>query len=488
MEALAGKLTVKVPFFFTSRTYTDVWCVLYTGTRTHNPRIEVFENERAAKETNAKCMKVIYIYAAKWKPSVLRDHSFSFVSKLSRPQVFWASSREDLQKWISHLCIVCRELYDTKHIVGMNNVGHVDVNAVARNGEDMTLNTIYQTSQDDHNASDRVFMVIAEDSEDCKRIGLKGLYKLVLKAENIDIYNADTDEIVVSWSLFEIKKYGYARNYYYLIAGAKARTSDGRFSFYTGLGDKITDLLLIEANRLRVEYKDQIEAMKSAHPDGIRIDIDAPSTSTAADDPYANFETQPAKPPPTKPKPKIPKTPNKKPEEPDCEYSTVQKGASSSEKVKPKKDGDKKGKGKQKSQTDKKPVTENGTSEQYQDINEIRKKKEEGKAQKNNEDTVYSQAAKGEKPGIRGRDVKHTENYEQAPPIIPPVWERDGQDESNNNVYDHFQRGKSKQESHENVYGIASASTPPAPSNKIGADNPYEDTTAASPYESVGYN
>lgn len=476
MEALSGKLTLKVPFFFSSRTYTDVWCVLYTGTRTHNPRIEVFENESAAKETNAKCMKVIYIYAAKWKQSDLRDNSFSFVSKLSRPLVCWASSREDLQKWISHLCIVCRELFDTKHIVGMNNVGHVDVNAVASNGEDMTMNTIYQTSQDDHNASDRVFMVIAEDSEDCKRIGLKGLYKLVLRAENIDIYNVDTDEIVVSWSLFEIKKYGYARNYYYLIAGAKARTSDGRFSFYTGLGDKITELLLIEANRLREEYKDQIEEMKKAHPNGINIDIEAPSTST--DDPYANVDR---KPPPTKPKPSSKSDKNET-------YSVVNKHTSSSEKVKVSKDLDKKGKGKQKSKTGNtnESQTANSTNQsEYQDIHDIRKKKQADKASKSNEEPVYSQAAKAEKKGISGRDVTHSEDYQQAPIIIPPKWEINGQDESNNNVYDHFQRGKSKQGSHENVYGFASATTPPEAPYKNGVDNPYEDT-GASPYESVG--
>ncbi|XP_059176248.1 uncharacterized protein LOC131955945 [Physella acuta] len=490
MLVYAGQLTVQAPsFFFGTKTYKDVWCVLHTIDieRKINPKIVLYEDE--SKVGTSSSMRVIYICEAVWNTKNTLEFSFSFLISKYR-YVFITTNNESLRLWILHLCCVSKDLYDKKHLVGIDDQGKLDPDALTAGGTDGTvvLNTLYLSSAD---SSMIFYHVVADEKGDCQRIKLKGMYKLGLKDENIHIQDFNTGEPVVSWSLFEIKKYGFFHEYYfYLVAGQKATPNDGRFTFYTVMGQQIVEYLAEEADKIRVKY--------NIKPLGATADPEAGPSSQEELDPYSDPDKETASKikPDVKPKPKPEVKP--KPKTPADNYSVVE--PKSMKKQAPTPVDSSKSSSKKKTEKEQEPTKSKrkDRSKNYEDPWENKNYMKQPPpnpiehSAAATDQVEYAGVDKSSKQAVP-REVKHTENYfpvdSPAPPIPPPVWETDpNSTESNNNVYDHFDSKKGKSPNPENVYGIASAKPVHHIVNVPNAENPYEDTNTGGAYEAVGYS
>lgn len=85
--------------------------------------------------------------------------------------------------------------------------------------------------------------MVASKRSDCPRIGLEGIYKLVILNQEINIQNFDSGKKILAWKLPEIKKYGCFDGCFFVLAGSKAGTGDGKFTFYTVVCQQIVDIL-----------------------------------------------------------------------------------------------------------------------------------------------------------------------------------------------------------------------------------------------------
>lgn len=341
------------------------------------------------------------------------------------------------------------------------------------------------------------YHVVADENSDCQRIELKGMYKLVLKDENIHIQDFITGEAVVSWSLFEIKKYGYFHeSYFYLVAGAKASPNDGRFSFFTVMGQQIVEYLAEEADKIRVKY--------NIKPIGATADPEAGPSNQEELNPYSDPDKEPTSKikPDVKPKPKPKPEVKPKPKTPADNYSVVEPKSLKNQAPTPEAAVSSKSASSSKKKTEKEQEPTKSKrkdrSKNYEDPWENKnfmKKPAPNPTEPSAEQTdqvEYAGVDKNSKQAVP-REVKHTENYvpveSPAPPIPTPVWETDPNNtESNNNVYDHINSKKGKSPNPENVYGIASAKPLHHTVNVPSAENPYEDTNTGGAYEAVGYS
>lgn len=131
------------------KTYKDVWCVLHPIDieRKINPRIELYDDE--SKVGTSSRRRVVYICEAVWNTNNTLEFSFSFLISKYR-YVFITTSNESVRLWILHLCCVSKELYDKKHLVGIDDQGKLDPDALFDRGTDGTvvLNTLYASSAD----------------------------------------------------------------------------------------------------------------------------------------------------------------------------------------------------------------------------------------------------------------------------------------------------------------------------------------------------
>ncbi|KAI8777180.1 docking protein 2 [Biomphalaria glabrata] len=524
MEVFAGRMTVKVPSFFGQRTYENVWCVLHACPEPKYVRMHIYNDEN----TKPRPREIILLDKAKWKKLGNVELGFGLELKGNKLHTFKVNSREDLRKWILSLCIVSFDLFKTKSEVGVEDTGKVDLDSLlTRDSSAVEMNVLYGSSL---NPTMHYFFVAIKQDSDFPKLNMSGLYKMIIHEENIYICNLDSDDVVVAWSLFEIKKYGYNSCFFYLLAGAKAESREGNYGVYTAVGEKIKDLLLTEANKLREIYKDEIarnmaEMGASASTDDVSIEIHQ-SASEGSSDVYSQVDK------------------SKSVSQTHLVASAKQQSSKrKTEKEKKTKDVSKKDKEKSKNKT--KDVKE---EKHYADPWENKPKPAVSKKPAkvppgfHVDKDVYAEPDKLKK-GLsitKSREVVHTENYEPAPlkkpeiipprwepqqddlnandtyahinraapepvshdniygmqsasapikpKIIPPKWETKGDDSNNNDTYAHITRTAAKASSHDNIYGLESASAPIKPPHLPEPDNPYEDTgPSTSAYEAVQY-
>ncbi|KAH9524782.1 hypothetical protein Btru_027811 [Bulinus truncatus] len=223
-------MTVRAPSFFGTKTYDNVWCVLHANPNPDYVRMELYANEN----TKSGCKRYIMFEQAKWKKTGMVDLAFGLELKGGKVYTFMVNSREEMKKWILHMCVVCKSLFDTKQEVGVDDKGKVDLDSfLTADNTVVQMNELYGRPSD---ARLNFFFVAIKPDSDCPKKNLSGLYKMILFEENIYLCELDSEEPLFVWSLFEIKKYGFNSCFFYFIAGSKAEDREGNYAFYTAVG------------------------------------------------------------------------------------------------------------------------------------------------------------------------------------------------------------------------------------------------------------
>ena len=113
------------------------WCSLFYGVKTLAPRIDIYERDPHAG--NVQCKKTIYIESAGWKKIDTLEPAFSFEVKNNKQYTFYCNSTAERREWLLSLCCISEGLFDTKHVVGVNNEGVISPSSIAGDDYSVTI-------------------------------------------------------------------------------------------------------------------------------------------------------------------------------------------------------------------------------------------------------------------------------------------------------------------------------------------------------------
>lgn len=109
---------------FQTKLYNNYWCILYPGRGTFAPRLDLYEEKTQVGQT--PCKKTIYLEEAKWVKTDSLDPAFSFVVKHGKQYILVPACKSGVSLWILFLCCVSRDLFDSKHIIGIEDLDKMD--------------------------------------------------------------------------------------------------------------------------------------------------------------------------------------------------------------------------------------------------------------------------------------------------------------------------------------------------------------------------
>jgi len=166
-------------------------------------RIEISDNKEKNKKANTiislnKCVKI-------FKEQILDGKKMLFVVKITLAEeknpvlVFGWDKLDERDLWFKNLSLVIFGPYD--------------------NYDDINNQAIYDVEIKSTDLSDK--------------LKLRGVYKLSVSTENIELLNSKTYEQVIKWPLHFLRKYGRDKQLFSLEAGRRCHSGHGMFYFKT---------------------------------------------------------------------------------------------------------------------------------------------------------------------------------------------------------------------------------------------------------------
>ncbi|BFY98276.1 hypothetical protein BsWGS_01316 [Bradybaena similaris] len=96
----------------------------------------------------------------------------------------------------------------------------------------------------------QTFLVKADESEGCRKHGFSGTYRLQVGLAVVQLLQCNSNEEVACWPLHLIRKFGFTSQTFFLLAGTRCKTGEGKFSFFTLEGETITKCMYIQAAQI----------------------------------------------------------------------------------------------------------------------------------------------------------------------------------------------------------------------------------------------
>ncbi|GFR98508.1 docking protein 3 [Elysia marginata] len=216
------------------------WCILFYGVKTLAPRVDIYEKDPRSKRTNASCKKTIYIELASWRKIETLEPAFSFDVKNGKHQyTFYCNSDAERRQWLLCLCCVSEGLFASKHVVGVSNDGVVHTSSIASDESSMVIqNNVYGGLSEVQN-----FFVLADQTDGCYNLGLKGIFKLSIGQGVIKLSDPVSGATSATWNITELRTFGCSTQTMFIHAGSRSVTGEGKFTFRTPESSKIVGFI-----------------------------------------------------------------------------------------------------------------------------------------------------------------------------------------------------------------------------------------------------
>nr|XP_039250755.1 docking protein 1-like [Styela clava]XP_039255329.1 docking protein 1-like [Styela clava] len=121
----------------------------------------------------------------------------------SKEQLFQTDSEDDMELW------------------------YASMSSVIFGGAGLTDNVIYQQYEEDG------YDVVIKQNDVVNKLKLSGMYSLVVSAEDVELRDKGTKQVITRWPLQLLRKYGRDKQEFSLEAGRRCPTGPGMFYFIT---------------------------------------------------------------------------------------------------------------------------------------------------------------------------------------------------------------------------------------------------------------